>query len=441
MLTAMGIGYVLILLFVLYYIKKRLGFYVSGRSALLGWMWVVCGPPHVIYWLEGRLLDVTFIRITVSFTLIWIAFIGTMEMVRLANPRQFARGDAVTKLWRRMSVSPGYVTRSRLAAISAIGLVFMLWVAVTEHQIGNLIRFIQLEGQTQDVAIFRGTIGGSKLYLYNLFVSSIAPFLSLLLLLRPAPKIKMYTLLRYAFIAATMLGKATLFNRSSLALFIVQLVAVKPLLSDNRITARRVISGVLLVLLAVLPAFYHYHNDVWYILNYFFDRISMALYYGMIPYFNYFPDIAPHAMGRNIRVINMFWYHGEEYLSPMLLFAQQAGNFYGAYNAGFPSEAWADFGYAGVFVMSIMLALSATLGDLTVFSDGVKTREGAAIIVCMVFGVLMASSTAGQTAMFSGGLALIPLIAAFMKATARRPRRKIESASPPTGMAESPASP
>jgi hypothetical protein len=137
----------------------------------------------------------------------------------------------------------------------------------------------------------------------------------------------------------------------------------------------------------------------------------------------------------------MFWYHGEEYLSPMLLFAQQAGNFYGAYNAGFPSEAWADFGYAGVFVTSVMLAMSAALGDLVVFSDGVKTREGAAILVCMVFGVLMASSTAAQTAMFSGGLALIPLLAAFLKMTAPRARRKVEASPPPTGLTDSPASP
>jgi hypothetical protein len=439
MLTALGVMYVVLLLLVLVYIKFRLGLFVTGRTALLGWIWVVCGPPHVYYWLAGKLSDVTFVRITLSFSLMWIAFVATLEATRLITPWQFARAERVARLWRRMSVAPGYITKTRLTAICAVGLAFMLWIVVTEHQIGNLIRFIQLQGQTEDVAIFRGTIGGSRIYLYNLFLSGVAPFLSLLLLLRPAPRLKVYTAMRYAFIAVTLLGKIALFNRSSAALFVVELLVVKALLNDNRINVRRVVSGVLLVGLLVLPAFYHYRHDLNSIVNYFFDRISLALYYGMIPYFEYFPDVVPHAMGRNIRVINLFWYHGEEYLPPMLAFAQEAGNYYGTFNAGFVAEAWADFGYAGVLVTSVALAVSAALADLTILSDGVKTRESAAILVCVVYGVLTASSTAAQTAMLSGGLALVPLMAAFLKATRPRARPAPDEGPAPDGLTESPA--
>src|SRR4051812_15356486 len=200
MLTALGVGYIVLLIAVVAYIKWRLGFFVTARTALLGWLWVVCGPPHVYYWLAGKLTETAFVRITISFSLMWIAFILSMELARLATPRQFTRGDYVAKLWRQMSVSPGYITKTQLAAFCSVGLVFMLWVAVTEHQVGNLIRFIRLQGQTLEVAIFRGTIGGSRLYIYNVFLAAVAPFLSMLLLLRPEPRLKVYTFIRYAFI-------------------------------------------------------------------------------------------------------------------------------------------------------------------------------------------------------------------------------------------------
>lgn len=437
--TSMGVAYVAILLAVLQYIRKRLGFFVTARTALLGWMWTVCGPPHVYYWLAGKLSDVAFERITISFSLMWIAFVASIEATRLLAPRQFRRADRVAALWSRMDVAPGYIPKTRLALIAAVGLMFMLWVVVSEHQIGNLIRFIRLQGQTFEVAVFRGTVGGSKLYAYNVFLACIAPFICMVLLMRPAPRQTVYTVIRYAFIAVTLLGKITLFTRSAMGLFLVQLLSVRPLLRDNRITARRVTSGLLLVFVLVLPAFYHYRNDLWSIVSYFTDRISLSLYYGMIPYFEYFPDSAAHAMGRNIRIINIIWYHGEVYTPPMLLFAQEAGNYYGSFNAGFVAEAWADFGYAGVVIMSVMLGVAAALADLTILSDGVKTRESAAILVCVVYGVLQASSTAAQTALFSGGLALIPLIAAFLKMTQPRAKPATSEGETPGGLTESPA--
>src|SRR4029450_9299567 len=138
-----------------------------------------------------------------------------------------------------------------------------------------------------------------------------------------------------------------------------------------RISVRRVLGGVALVLLLVLPASYHYRNDLMAIFSYMIDRITVALYYGMIPYFDTFPDRIPHAMGRNIRVVNWVFYGGAPYTPPALAFAQDAGNYYGTFNAGFVAEAWADFGYAGVVATSTILGVVAALADLVIFSDGV----------------------------------------------------------------------
>src|SRR5262245_50259253 len=83
LLTALGVAYIVLLLLVLVYIKQRLGLLITGRTALLGWMWVICGPPHVYYWLAGKLSEAAFVRITLSFSLMWIAFIVSIEVLRL----------------------------------------------------------------------------------------------------------------------------------------------------------------------------------------------------------------------------------------------------------------------------------------------------------------------------------------------------------------------
>ena len=87
--------------------------------------------------------------------------------------------------------------------------------------------------------------------------------------------------------------------------------------------------------------------------------------------------------------------------------------------------------------MSSLLGVTAALADLVIFSDGVKTREAAAILVCVVYGVLMASSTAAQTAMFSGGLALIPLLPAVLKLLQAARSRESDRGAAPGAMARS----
>ena len=91
--------------------------------------------------------------------------------------------------------------------------------------------------------------------------------------------------------------------------------------------------------------------------------------------------------------------------------------------------------------MSIILAATAAFGDLVVLGDGVKTREGAAILVCMVYGAIWTSQTAGQSALLSGCFGSIPILAALLKLVrVRTPHAPPDRASP-TGLTESPATP
>lgn len=433
----LALAYTAMLIVVARYIAVRLGLFVTARGCLLGWMWIVLGPPHLYYWAAGKIEGVTYERITCSFLIMWVAMLAGMEVTRLAGPRQFARAEALARRWRDESVAPGYISKTMLTVICSVGLVFMAFISATEHQVGHLAEFISLQGQTDEIARIRGTVGGSHLYLYNLLLYQIAPFLSLMLLLRPARRLPLYTALRYGFIGIVVLGKAAMLNRSGLVLYLTQLLLVKALLKDNRLRFGRLVGVVALVAILVFPAFYHYLGDLpigRFITVYFLDRVFMAPYYGMINYFSLYPDLAPHALGRNISVINWFWYHGEAYTPPMVRFAQEAGNIYGSFNAGFVAEAWADFGYWGVFVTSLIAGSVAAMADFVVFGDGVKTREAAAILTCVVFGVLTLSATATQTALFSGGFALIPLIGAFLKLLARaRPTHRLARRAVPSG--------
>jgi hypothetical protein len=420
-------AYVGVLLAVLVYLKRRFGAYVSARTALLGWLWVACGPPHLYYLLSGKTPSWLFIRMTIALSLMFAGLIAGMEGARLLRPRRFHAAERLARNWRHVEIAKGYIPPNVLVLVCTIGALFLLVVSVWENQLIHIIQFLSLEGRTNDIAEFRGTIGGSRLYAYNLFLSSIGPFLSFLLVLTPSRRHSFILPLRWIFIALMLLGKIALFNRSGAALYILQLVMIRPLLRDNRIRLGTLVKGVAFVGILVFPAFYHYLGNLpirTFLSVYFLDRIFMAPYYGMVNYFTWFPEVMPHAMGRNISVINWLWYGSEAYTPAMVRFAQEAGNYYGSFNAAFVAEAWADFGYPGVIVVSLIVGAFAAFADLVIFPGAKRSREGVAILACVVYAVFVLSATAAQTALFSGGFALVPMTALALKALVRALRRR-----------------
>ena len=426
-------AYACLLVALLIYIKRRYGLYVSARTVVLGWIWMVCGPPHLYYLVSGKLPGWLFIRMTLAFGLMFAGLVIGIEGMRLLAPARFRAAERLARDWRHLEISKGYIPPSVLVLVCTLGALFLLVVSVWERQLIHVMEFVSLGGRTDDVAEYRGTVGGSRLYLYNVFLSSVGPFLSFLLQLTPSSRHPFIRPLRWIFVALILMGKIALFNRSAAALYVVQLLMLRPLLRDNRIRLGTLLKGLVLVGVLMFPAFYHYLGDIplgQFISFYLLDRMFLAPYYGMVNYFMRFPDLMPHAMGRNVSIINTLWYGSETYTPAMVRFAEEAGNYFGSFNAAFVAEAWADFSYPGVFVVSLIVGVFSAFADLVIFPGTKRTREGVAILACVVYGVFVLSATAAQTALFSGGLALVPLTALALKMFARASRRRTAPQAP-----------
>jgi len=93
----------------------------------------------------------------------------------------------------------------------------------------------------------------------------------------------------------------------------------------------------------------------------------------------------------------------------------RVANFFGADGATFDSffigDAWVDFSYGGVLVMSLVVGFVVKTIDIFVTSLG-KTPLCVALIGSGMYGLFQLAVTSAFTAFLSGGLVLIPLLAA-----------------------------
>jgi hypothetical protein len=79
-------------------------------------------------------------------------------------------------------------------------------------------------------------------------------------------------------------------------------------------------------------------------------------------------------------------------------------------NAMFIADAWADFSFFGVAVASVLVGIVCRAIDVMVLSQG-KTARSVVVLASMFGGVLTLMTTSAQTAILTGGLLSVPLLA------------------------------
>ena len=90
-------------------------------------------------------------------------------------------------------------------------------------------------------------------------------------------------------------------------------------------------------------------------------------------------------------------------------------------NVLFIGDAWAEFAWAGVAVFSIIAGFTIRSIDIYAFRRG-HSDESACLVAGCVFGIFTMLSTALNTAMVTGGLALLPLLSVLLCRRRRRHR-------------------
>jgi hypothetical protein len=232
---------------------------------------------------------------------------------------------------------------------------------------------------------------------------------------------------------ATMIGKSETLSKAPPAAFLVQLMVAAFLTFTNRITLLRALSGacvVALVLFAVTRLTMTIPQGVEG-LEFVYYRVFEVGNQALLENFATFPFIHPHTWGANIRPVAMLL--GLPYVPSYSIVAD---TWYGTYDqtnpALFIADAWADFSYIGVIMFSLIAGAVCRSIDAVFLVHG-KTVVSIAVMGATFIGVFTLLVIALNTALFSGGLLLAPILAGLLVMTSRYFARRH-----PTSQVESP---
>jgi hypothetical protein len=146
-------------------------------------------------------------------------------------------------------------------------------------------------------------------------------------------------------------------------------------------------------------------------LNFFFRRTFAVSNETVLEFFSAFPHYLSYTWGANFRPLAFLT--GREfqaaYADVSYLWHGQGGS---TSNAMFIADAWAAFSFFGVAAVSILVGAICRTIDLILISRG-KTAMTIAVLSSVSMGVLHLMVGSASTAMFSGGLVSVPLIALF----------------------------
>ena len=242
--------------------------------------------------------------------------------------------------------------------------VYILGVFLAYGKPGQIHTWLSFES-VRDKVKYRTELGGQGGYLYQILLESIAPFVSFLLLSKARLGGRRYLraigLLLFAVILA---GKVGTFQKVPWLLFLLQLLIVHQAARSLDISMGRVLLFVIVlvggVALAAAIALSLLGTELVEFLVYRFFEVNNEVVYQT---FYVYPQHLPHTWGMNIGLVHSIFGSGD--LPPA---HTQVANFFGAVGATFDAfyiaDAWVDFAYPGVAVMSIVVGFLVKSVDI-----------------------------------------------------------------------------
>jgi hypothetical protein len=302
--------------------------------------------------------------------------------------------------------------------ISALA-VFMLFVSIREHHIATITNFFSIrDNDARD--LFRLRFASSPSYSYRVILSAVAPmFVICGFLAGTLRKSWALVLATFVLFAATLSGKIETLSKAPPALFLIQLMLAALITRTNRISWKLAAFGGLVASLVIYAAarlimIVPGQNSL---ITTVYARVFEIENESLLENFATFPFMHPYMWGANIRPIAELM--GIPYVPSDSIVAY---TWLGTHNVTNPSlfiaEAWADFSYGGVIVMSIIAGLICRSIDLVFLANG-KSVVAIAVLGATFLGVFTLLTTALNTALLSGGLLLGPIVAATLIAPTR----------------------
>jgi hypothetical protein len=371
--------------------------------------YVLYGVGGIIYFLGGEaVLDVRY-EVTSCFIIMWMGIILGIELSRASFPVLLSRAQSVARTWKTTALYDRAQTDQLLATVGVLMAIFILGVFFAFGKPGQIHTWLSIDNPHEKLK-YRGEMGSQGGYLYQTLIASVAPFVSFLLLAKA--RLANQRFLRTAGLllcVAVLAGKVGTFEKLPWVFYLLQLLIVSQAAKSLDVSLGRVLLLVFVLLAgtaaATALALSSIGSNIYEFLLYRFFEVNNEVIYQT---FYVYPQHLPHTWGMNIGLVQSIFGHGDVPLAHT-----QVANFFGAEGATFDAfyiaDAWVDFGYAGVVVMSIVVGFVVKSVDIFVLSRG-KTPLALALIGSGTYGLFQLQVTSAFTAFLSGGLVLIPLL-------------------------------
>jgi hypothetical protein len=376
------------------------------------------GPDTFIYEaaLDGLKRDVVLTRLTLVMSALLVFMIAGCELANTAGPRRAARlrsgscGAAALQPLARVLRLGG------VAQLASWALALALWaVAVAEGYAAKIFSYYTSGESELGMILLRTEVGGSPYYLYNLTIASVAPFAVIAvraaLWRRPSPSLSLLLLLP-VMAGAVLVGKLGTLSKAPPVIFLMQLLLLEMLLRQKRFDAQvaLLLTGALLLLFLVMVQATIPDLDLWAAAQFLYYRVFDIPNEGVLEYLAAIPASIPHQYGGGMFAL-LRAPSSVDYVPMYFAVAEVTrGTQHTTSNALFIADAWAEFGWAGVFVFAVIAGFVVRCIDLVSFRHGESDLSACVVAGCS-YGVFTMLSTSLPTALLTGGLAVVPLLA------------------------------
>lgn len=419
--------------------RRRVGLNLSLSSVLLSLMLLLYGPAYLYYtrsWGPDTAFFETImsaakgddvrptldVAMAITFALICLGIVFADVACRV-SPRRWHRAIALWDATPLAGGSRGERQRIRCASIM-LALLLLVPFMFIDNQLPKVLEYFTSDlGEFEKIALRREG-GGSGFYLYNLLLSTALPFLAFCLIAAALSRAKTLRGWTVAFVALVALGKAATLSKAPLAVFaleglVVWLMTKRLSLSWKMLATLLLSATVLFVVMAFIanPTI----EGLGLIFEFLFYRMFMIVNESLLEYFAAIPYVIDHTWGTQFSWLARI-VQSEPRLPTFWLVAEvHRGGLESTTTVMFVGDAWADFAWAGVAIASFGLGALARWIDLRLI---VRRRKSIASIAGLGLGhsgLFIALSTSLQTALVTGGLALvIPLVAMISSSRRRR---------------------
>lgn len=432
------------LILTLAYLRQRVERKLSLTGISLMTLCLVHGPALTIYVLftgpDSYGFEVTLERVDRSATLaqlplaVSLMFAGLLLGIEAATVLwrgaarraiRALRGQPRGTLNRRMRLGP--FGRATLWILTLA----MLAVTVAEAQVSKVANYFA-SGETElGMILMRSEEGGTPYYAYNLLLAAVAPFLLMVAFSAASNQprhVALRTLIPALFIAV-LIGKLGTLSKAPAVIFLLQLLLFWLLWRRHRFAWRS-------VALVVCSAFVMFAGIVhWTIPDLDLYGVEQFLYYRvfdipnevLLEYFAAVPASVPHGWGTGL-VPFLRGVPDSQYLPMYSAVAEVTrGTLLSTSNAMFIGDAWAEFGWAGLAIFPVIAGFVVRSIDIYAFRHG-ESDVSACLVAGGTYGIFTFLSTSLNTALLTGGLALLPAIAFLLDSRGRRSARSAKPA-------------